>query len=102
MIRRPPRSTLFPYTTLFRSGSVLKFTSEIVDDVLFRCGEPTDGTSDFDVTALNYVNRAYRAIWVGGGELVKDMNEPWLWLKKDPPGVLVLNPVIKPASFTLT
>src|SRR3712207_7416831 len=23
MIRRPPRSTLFPYTTLFRSGKVL-------------------------------------------------------------------------------
>src|SRR3712207_8601762 len=23
MIRRPPRSTLFPYTTLFRSGGVL-------------------------------------------------------------------------------
>src|SRR2546430_16045242 len=25
MIRRPPRSTLFPYTTLFRSKYVLKF-----------------------------------------------------------------------------
>src|SRR2546430_9246340 len=24
MIRRPPRSTLFPYTTLFRSGADLK------------------------------------------------------------------------------
>src|SRR5258708_13633810 len=24
MIRRPPRSTLFPYTTLFRSGQALK------------------------------------------------------------------------------
>src|SRR5256885_11722952 len=24
MIRRPPRSTLFPYTTLFRSGGVLQ------------------------------------------------------------------------------
>src|SRR2546426_6073478 len=24
MIRRPPRSTLFPYTTLFRSGSVAR------------------------------------------------------------------------------
>src|SRR5256885_8506855 len=24
MIRRPPRSTLFPYTTLFRSGDVLE------------------------------------------------------------------------------
>src|SRR3989442_11655643 len=26
MIRRPPRSTLFPYTTLFRSLSMLPFT----------------------------------------------------------------------------
>src|SRR3712207_8498467 len=25
MIRRPPRSTLFPYTTLFRSGSDVEF-----------------------------------------------------------------------------
>src|SRR2546430_5251366 len=25
MIRRPPRSTLFPYTTLFRSGFAAKF-----------------------------------------------------------------------------
>src|SRR3712207_8448316 len=25
MIRRPPRSTLFPYTTLFRSGGFLAF-----------------------------------------------------------------------------
>src|SRR2546423_11239844 len=27
MIRRPPRSTLFPYTTLFRSNSVLTGSS---------------------------------------------------------------------------
>src|SRR5256885_10277305 len=26
MIRRPPRSTLFPYTTLFRSSSIPHFT----------------------------------------------------------------------------
>src|SRR2546428_1544131 len=25
MIRRPPRSTLFPYTTLFRSGRIVRF-----------------------------------------------------------------------------
>src|SRR3712207_7542429 len=32
MIRRPPRSTLFPYTTLFRSpsASVAKFSAEIM------------------------------------------------------------------------
>src|SRR6267378_1623551 len=33
MIRRPPRSTLFPYTTLFRSRGG-------VDRVAFRAGEP--------------------------------------------------------------
>src|SRR5690349_23158639 len=32
MIRRPPRSTLFPYTTLFRSRQV--------------CGRPTIGVGD--------------------------------------------------------
>src|SRR5256885_16689616 len=29
MIRRPPRSTLFPYTTLFRSQSAVKATNGI-------------------------------------------------------------------------
>src|SRR5258707_4403652 len=34
MIRRPPRSTLFPYTTLFRSREVLQDYS----DILSSCG----------------------------------------------------------------
>src|ERR1039458_7293038 len=42
MIRRPPRSTLFPYTTLFRSPSLQvgyvwhasKFTREVLDGLL--------------------------------------------------------------------
>src|SRR3712207_7720002 len=29
MIRRPPRSTLFPYTTLFRSGAELGATTTV-------------------------------------------------------------------------
>src|SRR2546426_4810308 len=28
MIRRPPRSTLFPYTTLFRSGTAIRLTGQ--------------------------------------------------------------------------
>src|SRR3712207_7492468 len=31
MIRRPPRSTLFPYTTLFRSPSRLQFPTNVID-----------------------------------------------------------------------
>src|SRR2546425_8097606 len=34
MIRRPPRSTLFPYTTLFRSKKVLKPVFELLGDPL--------------------------------------------------------------------
>src|SRR3989442_6458369 len=32
MIRRPPRSTLFPYTTLFRSQLAKTVSATIVDD----------------------------------------------------------------------
>src|SRR3712207_7578218 len=37
MIRRPPRSTLFPYTTLFRSG-----LRDAVIDVALRGGQDVD------------------------------------------------------------
>src|SRR5256885_7989215 len=42
MIRRPPRSTLFPYTTLFRSSSVRLGDAEIRADGLFSLGYPRD------------------------------------------------------------
>src|SRR2546429_6717296 len=35
MIRRPPRSTLFPYTTLFRS-----FTNEVALKLQMHCASP--------------------------------------------------------------
>src|ERR1035441_1938504 len=36
MIRRPPRSTLFPYTTLFRSGLFLGEVAALVEHVACR------------------------------------------------------------------
>src|SRR2546426_10619174 len=39
MIRRPPRSTLFPYTTLFRSlGAWNNALNYLADDAVFRSG----------------------------------------------------------------
>src|SRR5436853_3402894 len=32
MIRRPPRSTLFPYTTLFRSAAATKGPTTLIDE----------------------------------------------------------------------
>src|SRR2546430_11100109 len=55
MIRRPPRSTLFPYTTLFRSRVILdrdfnalqETLSAAIEadalDIIGPCGTPDDG-----------------------------------------------------------
>src|SRR3712207_6887890 len=43
MIRRPPRSTLFPYTTLFRSGA-----AAVLDDVAGGAVGPDPGDDGED------------------------------------------------------
>src|SRR2546422_5769379 len=60
MIRRPPRSTLFPYTTLFRS-------KENVEGLRLRIARRANGSSDvvavFDVQHLQlHVQRARRTL----------------------------------------
>src|SRR5258707_9984154 len=51
MIRRPPRSTLFPYTTLFRSllsDDAVRFPLDVLSALypktwdVFRCGKDVD------------------------------------------------------------
>src|SRR5437016_8866160 len=45
MIRRPPRSTLFPYTTLFRSGELPLAPKRMVEPIqhaVERGGQPAD------------------------------------------------------------
>src|SRR5690349_23335953 len=42
MIRRPPRSTLFPYTTLFRSLSAEHDAGKLLDMILTKCREITN------------------------------------------------------------
>src|SRR5256885_7984706 len=45
MIRRPPRSTLFPYTTLFRSENILiSFIGNIDERILRRIGSSIEGS----------------------------------------------------------
>src|SRR2546422_1315186 len=77
MIRRPPRSTLFPYTTLFRSrtgerwaevvdalgkgrGTLARFTipeglmlTEVADYARIQLGVPRDSLLDRKSTRLN-------------------------------------------------
>src|ERR1041385_7069168 len=61
MIRRPPRSTLFPSTTLFRSLAVLSGTALVVRSALVFRGYD----AGFDIKPLSqarFFNRAPRAV----------------------------------------
>src|SRR5260221_8764241 len=56
MIRRPPRSTLFPYTTLFRSVSdIVRAGAQILvaGSAIFEKGDIRENTRDRKSTRLN-------------------------------------------------
>src|SRR3989442_1354186 len=57
MIRRPPRSTLFPYTTLFRSHDVTQAVTVTVTDVNDNAPIFSSGTtgSEAENTAISNV-----------------------------------------------
>lgn len=78
-----------------------KYSSDILADILFRANEETDGSSDFDAAALTYLNRAYRAIWNGGTELLPDINELWWWLRSSTPGTIILQPPITTGTISV-
>jgi hypothetical protein len=88
-------SPLGPFPPLGGGGDMnLQFTSDLTSDVLFRAGEPTDGSSQYQTTVLSYLNRAYMGVCSGGSELMPEVRENWWWLRKYPPGLLFLIPPI--------
>src|SRR2546425_2213843 len=56
MIRRPPRSTLFPYTTLFRSYT--PFCTEIVGQV-----DPSTGVTHVYISHVAWATEVLLARW---------------------------------------
>src|SRR3712207_8919096 len=55
MIRRPPRSTLFPYTTLFRSGNPIGSTYRICPE--FNPFHTTLLSSHSPISCLDFCDR---------------------------------------------
>src|SRR3712207_8419836 len=57
MIRRPPRSTLFPYTTLFRSQVFSPRIPYSIRYVGFRCSGGSSSVTSFAVSRRRYSMR---------------------------------------------
>src|SRR3989441_11963258 len=66
MIRRPPRSTLFPYTTLFRS--VFQTKNEVIM-------MPGSGRTALEAGALSVIEPRDRVLVVGAGQFGVLMRE---------------------------
>src|SRR3712207_8465545 len=57
MIRRPPRSTLFPYTTLFRSTKLCEKENNFKGGILVRGKVSEDLKQKMDKFPLNIVHK---------------------------------------------
>src|SRR2546422_9959469 len=67
MIRRPPRSTLFPYTTLFRSGFWERMAAAFLDIILVGIlGAMVHGPPFMFLVALAY----FAGMWAWKGTTV--------------------------------
>src|SRR5688572_31341986 len=57
MIRRPPRSTLFPYTTLFRSGrKLVEANHRLSRPAILRCADG-DGLPAINVPCVRLIKQ---------------------------------------------
>src|SRR5256886_17651676 len=84
MIRRPPRSTLFPYTTLFRSTVSLAYRADQVPATLEGAGFVAAPDSGSAVRACTYAGRKYPNRAPGGDALARAFVGP---VGKDPAAI---------------
>jgi len=83
-------------------------TADILDNALFRAGEPTNGNSSYEDKALEYINKIQHTVISGGhifalGDLKGvTVEEDWVWARARAPLTLELRPSITTGSLTLT
>lgn len=65
---------------------------DIKRDALERAGELSDGTSEYDAKALEYVNDWAFDILAGSTPVNVEVGDPWPWAKSKYPGTLVVPP----------
>src|SRR5216684_6630018 len=78
MIRRPPRSTLFPYTTLFRSARVAVRRDECARKLTSPQAPDTDRKSTRLNSSHGYISYAVFCLKKKNNERTRDLlRRPW-------------------------
>lgn len=75
---------------------------DIKKDALERAGELSDGTSEYDSKALEYLNDWVFDTIAGSTPLNVEVGDPWPWAKSRYPGTIVLNPAYTTGGVSLT
>lgn len=82
--------------------SQFRNTADILDEILRKAGETTNGNSPYEARALTYANHAHHAI-VGGGSIFDlEVNESWPWARSKQPIVFDLLPPYVTGTITFT
>lgn len=77
-------------------------SADILDEILLKSGEPTNGNSQFEARALTYVNKVHHAV-IGGGNIFNlNVDEPWVWARARSPIVIELLPAYSTGSAACT
>lgn len=71
-------------------------------EILRKCGEKDDGTSDYHDRALGYLNKCYQKIIAGACEFDLDIGEPWPWAISSSKIILNILPFYSTGTIALT
>lgn len=76
-------------------------TSDIVDRVLRKIGETTNGTSPYETDALETLNEVHQTIISGGTLFDQEVDEPWTWARSQHPMTLTLEPAYETGNINI-
>jgi len=77
-------------------------TADILDTILRRAGETTNGNSAYEAEALEYLNKVHQAIIAGGSVLNLDVDESWTWARSKAPMTIELQPKYETGTVSVT
>lgn len=82
--------------------SQFRTTADILDEILQKSGEPTNGNSPYETLARTYANKVHHAIIAGGNIFELNVDEPWMWARSRFPIAFELQPAYTSGTVNIT